>query len=152
MFYMNMRAFDESSGEHGLVGRIAKEKYEQEKRKNDKEENSEKRKMYRRAGYEDKLPELDREYEKELKTTMKKDYDMRHPVRGKVDIDAKNYTRSNMYDRGHSIGTRAGDNIGYEYYKRSEENRDKINSKLHDRINNRTKHESAGIFESVEII
>ena len=152
MFYMNMRAFDESSGEHGLLGRIAKEKYEKEKRENDKEDNSEKRKMYRRAGYEDKLPEVNRRYEKDLKETMKRDYDKRHPARGKVDIGAKDYARSDINSRGRYVDTLSGDNIGYEYYKRSEKNRDKINSELHDRINNRAKHESAGIFESVEII
>ena len=155
MFYMNMKVFNESSGNHGLMGRIAKEKYEAEKKRNDEHDKNieKKREQYKKAGYEDKAPmPANRSKEENLKQLYKDDRDNRYSDKT-AQVYKKFYADSSLYKKsGYYNDNKAASDIASEYDTRKKENDSKVNHKLHDRINNRTKHESAGIFDCLEML
>lgn len=133
---------DESAGNHGLVGRIALEKYKTEKKKNDERdmEVEKTRKQYIRAGYEDKAPaNADRSLENSYKDT----YDADKKFRNDRNLDWRyGYARKDPSNKSHTIGTRASKNISLEYDDRMKNNAKKVNNQLHDRINKRAQNES----------
>ena len=158
MFYMNMKVFNESSGNHGLMGRIAKEKYEAEKKRNDDIDN--KRNRYKKSGYLDKAPKKpDRSTEKDFKDIAKSDKDMKNDgYKDSIKNGQTSYItfydkyKGGIKNRANCINTQKAKDIADEYVKRREENNSKVNHAVHDRINNRAKNESVGIFSCLETL
>ena len=155
-YYMNMC---ESSGAHGLFGRIAEERYKQEKKKNDDADkrNEKIQAQYKRAGYEDKIPEdkkkADRSLEKSYKDTAAMDKSLRNAP------DGRNYVKTpNEYDNTYTVNKHDIHNTDASYRIAKDlathQNRTAMTSSkaaMHNRINNRVKHE-CGIFSECSFI
>ena len=151
-YYMNM---SESSGSHGMFGRIAEERYKQEKKKNDDADkrNEKIQAQYKRAGYEDKIPEdkkkADRYLEDDYKDLATSDKEWRADRNSKTRY---NYAKAGTYSKARQYNTDGAYRIRKDYYSREEANKLDGNRKtLHDRINNRAKHE-CGIFSEVTFL
>ena len=157
MFYMNF-GLNESSGSNGLMGRIAQAKYEAEKKKNDEYDATieKKREQYKRAGYEDKAPaRANRDEEKaykDLADNEKYNDDFKRNTGSSFANKVQSYSDDSYHDDRCRNMADAAYKIKKEYDHREDKNRmTERQLALHNRINNRAKHE-CGIFAEAVFI